>query len=179
MWEFYQPAIFKWMFCPYLIYLVIICYNSGYLMGHFMQIVEQMEEREKEEPDYASKSSDRAHRDRIRMQGLGLTVIALLLLLAFFSLELKQMNSMGMTNYLADVWNIIDLSSAMLNLSFSTMFIWCLVTDEVNNKINKSDASFSFVTTHTVAGFACMFMWLKVFYWCRLFSNLAYYVKLI
>lgn len=138
-------------------------------MGHFMQVVEQMEE-----PGYVLNTSDRTHRDRIRMQGLGLTVIALLLLLAFFSLELKQMNSMGMTNYLADVWNIIDLSSAMLNLSFSTMFIWCLVVDEV-----KSGASFSFVTTHTVAGFACMFMWLKVFYWCRLFSNLAYYVKLI
>lgn len=28
-------------------------------------------------------------------------------------------------------------------------------------------------------GFACFFMWIKVFYWMRLFSSLAYYVKLI
>lgn len=32
---------------------------------------------------------------------------------------------------------------------------------------------------YTVGGFATFFMWIKVFYWMRLFSALAYYVKLI
>jgi hypothetical protein len=31
----------------------------------------------------------------------------------------------------------------------------------------------------TFGAFACFFMWIKVFYWMRLFSALAYYVKLI
>ena len=84
------------------------------------------------------------------------------------------MKSMGMSSYLADVWNIIDLSSAALNLTLCSMFIYCLIKDKMD-----SDALSSFMNTHTVAGFACMFMWLKVFYWCRLFSSLAYFVKLI
>ena len=31
----------------------------------------------------------------------------------------------------------------------------------------------------TLGAFACFFMWVKVFYWMRLFESLAYYVKLI
>jgi hypothetical protein len=32
---------------------------------------------------------------------------------------------------------------------------------------------------NTVGSFACFFMWIKVFYWMRLFTTTAYYVKLI
>ena len=31
----------------------------------------------------------------------------------------------------------------------------------------------------SLGAFACFFMWIKVFYWMRLFESLAYYVKLI
>lgn len=72
--------------------------------------------------------------------------------------------------YFSDIWNCIDMTSAILNLTFSLMFMTCLFLD---------DQEFSFTTIHTFASFACFFMWLKVFYWCRLFSSLSYYVKLI
>ena len=82
------------MFCPYILYLFIICYNSGFLIGNFMQIIEQMESKEKADHSYVSKSNkeyvnDRANRDKIRMQGFSSSVLALVLLFAFFSLELR------------------------------------------------------------------------------------------
>ena len=35
------------------------------------------------------------------------------------------------------------------------------------------------VFIQTTSAFGIFLMWLKVFYWCRLFSSLSYYVKLI
>ena len=31
----------------------------------------------------------------------------------------------------------------------------------------------------SLGAFVCFFLWIKVFYWARLFTNLAYYVKLV
>ena len=53
-----------------------------------------MESKEKADHSYVSKSNkeyvnDRANRDKIRMQGFSSSVLALVLLFAFFSLELR------------------------------------------------------------------------------------------
>lgn len=154
----------KYMFFPYLIYLVIICYNSGHLMGDYIENLQAMDK-----PHYIhSQAGDNLKRSQ-RIRGIGLTALAMVFLFCFASLEVGQMKSSGW-EYFADVWNCIDITSACLNLVFSGMFMSCLITDTV---------VFSFADMHTVAAFACFFMWLKVFYWCRLFSSLAYYVKLI
>ena len=43
----------------------------------------------------------------------------------------------------------------------------------------KEEEVFAITTIYSFGSFAVFFMWLKVFYWMRLFSSLAYYVKLI
>ena len=97
-------------------------------------------------------------------------VLACALWIFFGSIELPQLFSDPM-DYLSDVWNWIDIISITLNAVFLTMCSTCIFT--------KSNDTFSMDDVRSVGGFACFFMWIKVFYWMRLFASLAYYVKLI
>ena len=47
---------------------------------------------------------------------------------------------------------------------------YCILTEHLYFKVS---------TIYSFGSFACFFMWIKVFYWMRLFKELAYYVKLI
>lgn len=72
--------------------------------------------------------------------------------------------------YFSDYWNCIDACSLTLNSIFLTMCTTCFVFESEPFKLE---------IMRTFGAFACFFMWIKVFYWMRLFSSLAYYVKLI
>lgn len=72
--------------------------------------------------------------------------------------------------YFADYWNCIDSTSLTINTIFLSMTTVNLVHENEH---------FPVVLVRTYGSFACFFMWIKVFYWMRLFSALAYYVKLI
>jgi hypothetical protein len=73
-------------------------------------------------------------------------------------------------DYFSDPWNCIDAISITFNAIFLTLSTACIVTESMY---------FPIVTVRSFGAFACFFMWIKVFYWMRLFSSLAYYVKLI
>lgn len=164
MWEHYQPAISKYMFFPYCIYLCIINYNSGALMGDYLDSLTLARLPETDSPAIQADLSSQ------RTRGLILNSLALIFLVCFASLEVRQLRDDGVIAYFADVWNVIDSASVGLNFTTIFMFMACLIyNDEV----------FDFTVLHAVAAFACFFMWFKIFYWCRLFSSLAYYVKLI
>ena len=95
--------------------------------------------------------------------------IATFLMFTFGYLELKQVISDGL-EYFSDPWNCIDISIVYFNTVFLFMLSCCIIMEH---------EFFPFYIFNMVGSFAVFFMWLKVFYWCRLFSNLAYYVKLI
>ena len=76
----------------------------------------------------------------------------------------------GGFEYLTDYWNIIDSTSICLNSSFLGLF--------AVNQVYR-DAVFSAKTINTIGAFGQWIMWIKIFYWMRLFPSLAYYVKLI
>ena len=90
-------------------------------------------------------------------------------MICFGSLEVKQMIADGI-DYFADYWNCIDAMSLSMNSSFLFMLTY--------NCIGEFE-HFDVQLIRTFGAFACFFMWIKVFYWMRLFSSLAYYVKLI
>ena len=91
-------------------------------------------------------------------------------LMAFYaSLELGQMIESGL-GYLDDYWNKIDSTSLTLNSSYLAMFTADCVCQTEVVRLEVLD---------TIGSFCCFFMWIKVFYWMRLFPSLAYYVKLI
>lgn len=72
--------------------------------------------------------------------------------------------------YFSDYWNCIDATSLCINFTFLLMVTFNCVTES---------EKFDVQLIRTFGAFACFFMWIKVFYWMRLFSALAYYVKLI
>ena len=90
-------------------------------------------------------------------------------MICFGSLEVQQMFSAGL-QYFDDPWNCVDAASLGLNCTFLVLSAVDIVTE---NEL----VDVQLITTF--GSFACFFMWIKVFYWMRLFSALATYVKLI
>lgn len=95
--------------------------------------------------------------------------IALCLISYFGFIELRQLRQSGFS-YFYDTWNFIDMSSWALNFSFMSMFFLCVVLRE---------EYFQREVILTIGSWGMFLMWIKVFYWFRLFSSYAYYVRLI
>ena len=91
------------------------------------------------------------------------------LFIFFAQQELKSLISNGF-DYFSDIWNAIDA----INLSSVFVFLIC-----ISIIVYKDDDVISICMTRTIGGYAVFFMWIKVFYWMRLFPSLAYYVNLI
>jgi hypothetical protein len=72
--------------------------------------------------------------------------------------------------YFSDYWNCIDATS----LSFNSIFLGMVTMNMAGE-----NEHFDVQMVRLFGSFASFFMWIKVFYWMRLFSSLAYYVKLI
>ena len=82
---------------------------------------------------------------------------------------MTQLAGDGM-DYFNDYWNCIDACSISCNFIFLMM---CTFNFSFENEY------WTLEVIRTFGAFSCFFMWIKVFYWMRLFSSLAYYVKLI
>lgn len=105
----------------------------------------------------------------LKMRAYPLVSIATSLMICFGSLEIKSMFTDGI-EYFSDPWNCIDAMSLSTNTVFLTM---CTLNFSFENEY------FDVELVRTTGAFSCFLMWIKVFYWMRLFSSLAYYVKLI
>lgn len=110
----------------------------------------------------------KAHEDH-RTHTLVFVGIALCLISYFGFIELRQLRQSGFS-YFYDTWNFIDMSSWALNFSFMSMFFLCVVLRE---------EYFQREVILTIGSWGMFLMWIKVFYWFRLFSSYAYYVRLI
>lgn len=74
------------------------------------------------------------------------------------------------SDYFSDFWNIFDFSSLLINAAFIIMI----------NLIQLSDVAFvKAETIRFIGSFACWFLWIKIFYWLRLYRNTAQFIKLI
>lgn len=72
--------------------------------------------------------------------------------------------------YFFDYWNVIDFCSLSMNITYVSMVLFILVTHVPLMPI---------IYLRLFGALACFFMWIKIFYWMRLFRSTAYYVKLI
>lgn len=162
MWRHYQDAIIKNIFIPYAFYLISLSYLAGGVVGQFILMFYE---------DDIVKETDEYKQNYLitGIKAYFLTAFATTCMLCFGSLEAGQMAADGF-GYFADYWNCIDATSLFLNTGFLGMFtINCILQNEF----------FEIELLYSFGGFACFFMWIKVFYWMLLFSALAYYVKLI
>ena len=74
------------------------------------------------------------------------------------------------SKFFNDPWMCLDFLTSYINFSVQMM---CIV-----DLLDKAD----FYAANTIlflSSFAVFMMWLKVFYWCRLFGRFAYFIKLI
>jgi hypothetical protein len=65
---------------------------------------------------------------------------------------------------------MIDIGSLIINFLYIASFAVNFV---------KAQEYFPIQVVRILGGFAAFTMWIKIFYWMRLFPSLAYYVKLI
>jgi hypothetical protein len=84
--------------------------------------------------------------------------------------EIKSMISNGLSDHFSDVWNTIDA------ICLSLVFIYVCLSGMT---IYLDEEFLDVCAIRTIGGFGVFFMWIKVFYWMRLFPSLAYYVNLI
>lgn len=85
--------------------------------------------------------------------------------------EYKQIRN-DVSGYFLEVWNIIDITSILLNLWVFIMIFWDL-------HCSASDEPFTIERIRSRAAASIFFMWIKVFYWMRLFRSSGYYITLI
>ena len=141
-------------------YLFVLSQLAGSVAGEFIDIL--YEDVENDAEAYQKYFV-------LKIKCYVLTAIATSLMICFGSLEMKQMITDGI-EYFSDYWNCIDATSLSINSSFLLMVTYNCI-GEIEH--------FNVQLVRTFGAFACFFMWIKVFYWMRLFSSLAYYVKLI
>lgn len=73
-------------------------------------------------------------------------------------------------DYFSDFWNCIDVVSISFNYMFLVMFLIDLILKE---------SYFGHNLILDIGSWSMFFMWIKVFYWFRLFTTYAKYIKLI
>ena len=94
-----------------------------------------------------------------------LTMIALVVdLVCAFLLEVFQFMEAGASNYLSNFWNIFDLMSISANACVILM-------------VDFSDLDAAQIKPY--ASVAVFLMWVKLFYWMRLFENQAGFIRLL
>lgn len=161
MWSKYQPAIIYYVFLPYSIMLINLSMLASGVTGKFVDDSNKYDQMTDDEKDAYVISKFSCYTNN---------VLAIVLWFFFSSIELPQLFTDPL-DYLSDIWNWIDIISISFNATFLVMCTTCIFTQ--NNDI------FTMEDVRSVGAFACFFMWIKVFYWMRLFASLAYYVKLI
>lgn len=83
--------------------------------------------------------------------------------LTFIWLEVKQFSE-DPCSYLTDFWNVLDLTSLCLCLAYVVLE---LVSGNVGNNVN------------VLGSFACLLLWVKLFYWMRLFKPFSAFIRII
>ena len=100
----------------------------------------------------------------------GVFFVALILMsLYFLAGEIKQMILCGCSGYFCEVWNYVDFIPPM-------MIIFALVADVFIDPKEYPDVEEFQLTCQT---FAAFFMWLKVFFFLRIYRLTGFFVNML
>lgn len=160
MWSHYQVAIIKSIFIPFCVYLLLLSYLSATTIGVYMESFEKD----------LTIEANLQHHLVLKVKSYAILSVGSMLFLFFVSLEIKALFESGIVDYASDMWNQMD----MMQISFNSSLLVCFIINCYQEK-----AVYSIEFLRTLASFSNFLMWLKVFYWMRLFDAYAYYVKLI
>jgi len=95
---------------------------------------------------------------------VGLLLVAFEIL--FVAVEVKQVKDLSLREYVRNKWNWIEILTI-----FGNTFIL------LQHGFKPFDISYSLLVS--LASVAIIFLYMKLFYWLRIFENLAYYVRMV
>ena len=102
--------------------------------------------------------------------------VSAILWIKLISCEISELKKNGFYEYFGAMWNIIDLLQFLLCGKYLICFSYMVVETDCDQ------ISFEFITPiyfRNIGSVACFLLWIKVFYWMRLFSEPAYFLRLI
>lgn len=94
---------------------------------------------------------------------ISLRVLVVMNMVFFEMLEYLQISGAGVREYVTDAWNTFDQISFLANAATLVIHSY-----EVDDRIQK-----------IVASFAMLMMYVKLFYWLRLFENTAAFIRIL
>jgi hypothetical protein len=162
IWSKYQPKIVKQVFFPYILYttlFIILC--SKLTQNALDEIVA-------DRVDGNIDESTAKYLTEIFLV-VSISIVCGFIWFSFFFVEYLQVRE-DYKAYFADYWNLFDFMSLVLNAFYVIVLNLIVVTN--NDFIPVS-------VLRLVGAFACWFLWIKVFYWMRLFRPTAMFITLI
>ena len=151
-WDYYYKRIFVLCFIPYIVYFIAtIIYVSTFSVDGI--------------------SEDERYALTVEFV-LRITIIISMIYFSVF--EIDQILRQGWS-YFLDVFNAFD----WLAFLFNTIIIWNIVNDSDTKSPTDQPMAENRKNLRTIAAISIFFMWVKTFYWMRLFSSTSFYIRLI
>jgi len=163
---------------PYCLYMVLMIFLASKGAGEYLDLLESEHDHEKKDKKDliflegtkdkakdAPKVSEEAEEEDHSMPWIERLVIICTSLVVgvlwayFFTIELKQIRE-NVKIYFSDVWNVFDFSSLVLNALLIIMINLTIMADSI---------IWEPYTMRTIGSIAVWFLWIKTFYWMRLF----------
>ena len=165
MWDIYRPQIITWIFFPFLVYMSMflgLVFHSSNAYIYLLTIKSQGLEQE-----YEQLFIDHDFERHAKIY-LVVSIFCSGYLLQYAYMESLEMKD-NTFDYLCDYWNFFD----MCNLVTNGLFLWAL------NSSLLFDIRYEEHWVRKIGGISCFFLWIKVFYWMRLFQSAAHFLNLI
>ena len=84
--------------------------------------------------------------------------------------EVRQIVNEGIKSYFTEGWNYLDLTQVTMNAIFIGMMSMCVYDERLE---------FDVETIRVISALSSFIMWVKCFYWMRLFEKFAHFITLI
>jgi hypothetical protein len=91
-------------------------------------------------------------------------------ILKFLARELRQLFDFGLFGYLTQLWNVFDIASLVANEAYVGYVLYAMLQHEEGIKQTQQR------DIRLLGAFNMFFMWLKMFYWMKLYAGPAYFL---
>jgi len=99
---------------------------------------------------------------------IGIEMSIIICIIGFLGIELIQLNNGSIAEYISDFWNMTDVCSMILN---ATIIFLCHAAQHTE--------SIDFKTIRLIASVAVFIIWLKMFFWMRLFESTSGFIRML
>lgn len=157
------------IFMPYVVYFMMFTLLCSEYAGEFL------DDNNIDMDIQINQSELKLARRRLNI----MAVSCITLMIYFLWVEFMQFREVGLKMYLKDYWNYFDVGSIILNFSFLTMLYLILEHKDTVSDYNILDYVQYVQWVRLVGAMNVILMYIKLFYWMRLFKKYAYFITLL